>query len=161
MRVLFPLLLAGAVLAQDADKPYLGISLRELTPEKAKELGVEATEGLVVISTGMGSPARVAGVMPLDLLLSINGQETRDKASYQAAMAPLAIGATAVLKLSRKGEVLERTAVLVSKKAYDEEWLLVNHPMPEFVVDEWIGAGPASEKDLRGAVVVLDFWTMT
>ena len=161
MRILLPLLLAGAVLAQDADKPFLGLSLRELTPEKAKELGVEATEGLVVISTAMGSPARLAGVMPLDLLLAVNGQEVKDKASYLAAMEPLKTGDKAVLKVSRKGEVADLTATLVSKKAWEEEWLLVNHPMPEFVVDEWIGAGPASEKDLRGSVVVLDFWTMT
>ncbi len=161
MRVLLPLLLAGAVLAQDADRPFLGINLRELNAEQAAKLGVEATEGLVVISTTMGSPARLAGVMPLDLLLALNGQDLKDLAAFRAGMTPLRIGDKAVLTVSRKGEVLDLTATLASKKAYDDEWLLVNHPMPEFVVDEWIGAGPASEKDLRGSVVVLDFWTMT
>lgn len=161
MRMFLPLLLAGALLAQDADKPLLGINLRELNAEQAAKLGVEATEGLVVISTRMGSPARLAGVMPLDLLLAVNGQEVKDMAAFKAAIAPLAIGDPVVLKVSRKGEVLDLATAMVSKKAYEDEWILLGHPMPEFVIDEWIGAGPASEKDLRGFVVVLDFWTMT
>lgn len=163
MRMLLPLLLAGAAIAQDPDKPFLGINLRELDPEQARKLGVDATEGLVVISTRIGSPARVAGVMPLDLLHAVNGQQVKDIASFRAAIAPLQIGDKVVLRVSRKGRTdpLELTATMTSKQAYEKEWVLLHQPMPEFVIDEWIGEGPASEKDLRGSVVVLDFWTMT
>ena len=161
MRVLLPLILAGAVLAQDTDKPFLGMKLRPLNAEEAKKLGVQETEGLIVVYIAIGSPARAAGVMPLDILLSINGKEMKTEADFKTAAAAFAVGENLALRMSRKSEVVELSATLVSRRAWEDEWLLPGHPMPEFVVDEWIGEGPASEKDLRGSVVILDFWTMT
>ena len=145
----------------DEEKPFLGISLRALNPEVAAELEVTATEGLIVVSTQVGSPARVAGVLPLDLLLEVNGQATARQEAFQAAMAPLHVGDEVKLVVSRKEERVELTARLVSRKDWEAEWVLEGKPLPELDVPAWNRPGPASVEELRGSVVLLVFWYVT
>lgn len=158
MRALLPLLLAGALLAEDSDRPFLGINLRELNAEEAAKLKLDVTEGLAVVSTQIGSPARVAGVLPYDIVVALDGVAMKTKDAFRAAMAPHKIGDEVALSLLRKGEKVELKAKLVSRNAWKDEWVLDGHLMPELVVDSWIGDGPKSAKDLQGSVVLLEFW---
>lgn len=158
MRALLPLLLAGALLAEEADRPFLGINLRELNAEEAAKLKIEVTEGLAVVSTQIGSPARVAGVLPYDILLALDAAPVKTRDAFRAAMAPHKIGDEVALSLLRKGEKVELKAKLVSRNAWKDEWVLDDHPMPELAVDAWIGDGVKSVKELEGSVVFLEFW---
>lgn len=158
MRVLLPLLLAGAVLAEEPDRPFLGVNLRELNAEEAAKLKLDVHEGLAVVSTNIGSPARVAGVLPYDVLVALDGAPMRTRDDFRAALAPRGIGDEVSLAILRKGEKLELKAKLVSRNAWKSEWVLDDHPMPELVVDGWVGDGPASVKELLGSVVLLEFW---
>ncbi|GEM_PF-2636282 len=154
------LLAAGLGGAED-ERPFLGINLRTLSPEVAAELEVTATEGLIVVSTHVGSPARVAGVLPLDLLLEVNGQATPTQPDFQAAMAPLHVGDDVKLVVSRKEERVELAARLVSREDWAAEWVLDGKPLPELTVPAWNLPGPASVEELRGSVSLLIFWYLT
>lgn len=145
----------------EEERPFLGISLRALNPEVAAELEVAATEGLIVVSTHVGSPARVAGVLPLDLLLEVNSQAAATPEAFKAAMAPLHVGDEVRLVVSRKEERVELAARLVSRTDWEAEWVLEGKPLPELAVPMWNRPGPASVEELRGSVVLLVFWYVT
>ncbi|MGE0200609.1 MAG: S1C family serine protease [Candidatus Melainabacteria bacterium] len=55
-------------------RAYVGISVAQLTPEMAQQLGVPEHDGVVVAGVMSGSPAAGAGLQQGDLILSINGQ---------------------------------------------------------------------------------------
>ncbi|MEK7867517.1 MAG: PDZ domain-containing protein [Planctomycetota bacterium] len=152
---------ACGLASAEGERSFLGINLRALSPEVAAELEVTATEGLIVVSTHVGSPARVAGVLPLDLLLEVNGQATPTQEAFQAAMAPLHVGDEVKLAVSRKAERVELTARLVSRKDWEAEWVLEGKPLPELAVSAWNRPGPGSVEELRGSVTLLVFWYIT
>jgi predicted metalloprotease with PDZ domain len=154
------LALCAGVCAEDA-QPFLGIRLRELSPEVAAEIEVTATEGLIVVGTHVGGPARLAGVLPFDLLLEVNGQPTATQEQFRAAMAPLEVGNEVPLRLTRKGEIVDLKPRLVSRTDWAAEWLLDGKPLPELAISAWNTKGPASVEELRGSVSVLIFWYLT
>ncbi len=78
------------------------LGVEPLTSAIAQELGVKATEGLVV--TGMGEgPAARAGIQPYDIILSVNGQRVRDTSSLVKLIADAPIGSTVAIEVLRDG----------------------------------------------------------
>jgi len=68
-RALIPLLEKdGAV-----TRGWLGIGVQTVTPDLGMALGVPAREGAVVLMANDGSPARRAGLMPDDVIVSVDG----------------------------------------------------------------------------------------
>jgi hypothetical protein len=58
------------------------------------------------------------------------------------------------------GTLLLAAALLPFATASAEQPAEMNIPAPEFKdIDEWINTKPLEFKDLRGKVVVLQFWT--
>jgi serine protease Do len=54
------------------DQPSLGVSVQNLTPQIARELGIKQTAGVVVNRVEPGSPAEEAGIQNGDVILSVN-----------------------------------------------------------------------------------------
>ena len=54
---------------------WLGVSLREITPELAKELSLPALQGAYVAEVVPGSPAEKAGIRKGDVIVSFNGHK--------------------------------------------------------------------------------------
>ena len=52
--------------------PYLGVSLADLTPEIAKEYGLDVDSGAVVLEVGPGTPADEAGLRAEDIIVGLN-----------------------------------------------------------------------------------------
>src|SRR5262249_46818534 len=50
----------------------LGLALQELTPELAKQLGVQSEKGVVVTDVKADSPAAQAGLAPGDVVREVN-----------------------------------------------------------------------------------------
>jgi serine protease DegQ len=64
---------------------YLGIEPTTLTADTAKQLGADATGGVVVQAVGEGGPAAAAGLRPGDIIVSIGGTPTPTTSElYQA-----------------------------------------------------------------------------
>lgn len=58
-----------------ADHPYLGVSLRPLTDELRRSLGIRAERGAVVLDVAPGGPAAAAGVRPGDVIIRLAGTD--------------------------------------------------------------------------------------
>jgi len=54
------------------EKPYLGMTVEELTPQLARNLGTSETSGLVVVQVNNNTPAAEAGIKQGDIILEID-----------------------------------------------------------------------------------------
>ncbi len=81
----------------------LGLSVQNLTPEIAQNLGIEGVKGVVVTSVESDSPADEAGLRRGDVILEVNRKVVEDVESYRKAM-KASEKAKSVLLLIRRGE---------------------------------------------------------
>ncbi|QOX78143.1 DegQ family serine endoprotease [Trichlorobacter lovleyi] len=79
----------------------IGISLRELTPELARQLGLKDAKGVVVSEVKPGSSADEAGMVRGDLVLEFNGQPVDSLEAFAASAAKVAKGEVVRLLLRR------------------------------------------------------------
>ncbi len=86
---------------------WLGVGLGEVSYREAARLGLERVYGVWVTQVVPDSPAYDAGIEPDDVILSWNGQETRDPAELSAAVVRTRIGSEATVELVREGRRLE------------------------------------------------------
>ncbi len=86
----------------------LGLSLQPVTPQVAKQLGLDAEEGMVVTEVDPSGPAAEEGVSRGDVILEINKKPVKSIADVQAAIN--ASGERPVLLLiSRRGQTIYLT----------------------------------------------------
>jgi len=62
---------------------WRGIEVEELTSDKARRLGLDVSEGVVIVRIEEGSPAEEAGLGEGDLILTINLQPIKKLADYE------------------------------------------------------------------------------
>ena len=86
-----PALLAGLLLlpapalqaqtsSRSSDRPWMGVSIRDLGDEDAESLALPAnTKGVVVEGVDKDGPAARAGVEPADVVVQIDGANVRDR----------------------------------------------------------------------------------
>ncbi len=98
--------IASGAEAQDRDKPRLGVSLRDLSPDTAYELGVPISGGLEVGRVSSNSPADAAGIMPGDIIIMVDGQKVLDTPALMEAMERAGHGKPVRISLLRQGELL-------------------------------------------------------
>ena len=63
-----------------------GLYVKDLSPDLAKELGLEQVSGVVISSVQPGSRADEAGLRARDVILEVNRAAVKDVGSYQQAM---------------------------------------------------------------------------
>jgi serine protease DegQ len=83
---------------------WIGVEVQELTPQAAESFRLGATRGALIAGVLRGGPADKAGVKPGDVLYEIEGRPVPDPASMLNVVAALAPGASAHMKLKRKGQ---------------------------------------------------------
>lgn len=96
---------------------YLGVEARELTAQMAQQLGLSASEGVVVFSVDSGSAAEQAGLQPGDVITAVNGMPLQSVEDLFAALRELEPGEEVKLSVDRHGEQLELTATLTDRPA--------------------------------------------
>ncbi len=93
--------------AEVEEKPeemgWLGLTVTSVDNEKARQFGVEAEEGILVIRVESNSPAEDAGIVPGDLLLKINRKNVKDMKSYEKIKGELEGKKDSVLFLVQRG----------------------------------------------------------
>jgi serine protease Do len=92
--------------AQDpgsAVKEQLDMTVKEVTPEIARIMGLPDRSGVIVTDVKAGGPAEEAGLQPRDIILKINSMEIKGLKDYQAALAAGEKGNT-LLMLVRRGK---------------------------------------------------------
>ncbi|XHS80095.1 S1C family serine protease [Burkholderiaceae bacterium UC74_6] len=89
------------------ERGWIGVQTRELTPELAQALKLDAEEGVVVSRVVRKAPAEGAGIQAGDLLQEINGRAVRNPPELLAAVSALKPGASVAVKLLRGKRAME------------------------------------------------------
>ena len=64
-------------------RSMLGLEVRPVTPEIARQLNLRTTEGVIVVKVEDGTPAAEAGVQRGDVVKQLNGQTVRTMADFE------------------------------------------------------------------------------
>jgi serine protease Do len=109
-------------------RPILGVSIQNLTPERATELSLETATGVIVAGfVSENSPARVAGIHEGDLIVKIDGENVARVNELQTIVARHRPGDTVTVGVLRGTENLS-FKVLLAERPEGEEVLAMEKP---------------------------------
>ena len=95
---------AGVTVASaevEAKQPRYGISVQDLSPEIAAQLGLDGPEGVLIAHVEPDTPADEAGLRQRDVILEVNQERIRDRDEFARALEKADHGA---LFLVRRGD---------------------------------------------------------
>ena len=111
-RVLDPLLADGRIA-----RGWLGVGLQPVVvPEGLREVASHES-GMMVISLAANGPAALAGLLPGDILLDLDGAPLGRARALAAAMGPERIGSAVQVRLLRAGAVQTLSVVIAARPA--------------------------------------------
>jgi serine protease DegS/serine protease DegQ len=107
-----PVSIARKVLEQiiangEVVRGWVGIEMREITPELAEAFTLPSTHGVLIYSVLHGSPADKSGVQPGDVLVAVDGKEVQVPREMLDLVASLPPGQAAAFRLLRGKEKIE------------------------------------------------------
>jgi serine protease Do len=95
---------------------YLGVTIRGVDGNLAKEKDLEVTEGVYVDSVAENSAALAAGIEEGDVILEINGNEVNTAPELQEMIARHRPGDAVRLKIDRGGKIMDVKAELKNRE---------------------------------------------
>ena len=148
------------VVSFNGDRPWMGVHLKDVTPEKARELKLPGEYGAIVTKVEPDSPAAKAGLAANDVILEFAGDRVRSVAQLGRLVRETPPGRTVNLEVSRDGQ--QRT-LTVKLESHGEEfygsWVRPMPPMPRVTVPkieipphvpgfdfEYFGFGPSHSR---------------
>ena len=107
-----PVSLARNVLEQivvtgEVTRGWVGVEIRELTPEFAQSIGEAELEGALIAGVLRGSPADRAGILPGDVLTGVDGRRVRSASEMLAMVAAIAPGQESQFNIRRGKNALD------------------------------------------------------
>jgi serine protease Do len=117
------LLLGGPASASAHSTPgYLGVSVRDVTPDQLGTLKLRDTRGAEIIVVDHDAPAGKAGLREHDVILQINGQGIANKDQLSRVLRESAPGRSITLVVSRDGQqLIVTTQMAVSQEQVERE----------------------------------------
>ena len=100
-------------------RPWIGVYISTLTPMDARRFGLSVESGILIQEVVEGGPADKAGILPMDVLLEIDGTALTDTAQLQQLLQKFAVGQTVEATLARGREKV--TVQLVLDKLPEQE----------------------------------------
>ena len=85
---------------------WIGANFQKLNPELANYLGAQENNGVVIVRILKDGPAHKGGILPGDLITSIDGVKILDEQDALASIAKVKPGSSTELEIHRKGENL-------------------------------------------------------
>lgn len=82
-------------------RAYLGVGISELDNEYAEELNVTVTQGVVIESLADGGSAEYAGLLPKDVIVSVDGKKVKSVPELQEVIGRAKAGDTIVITVIR------------------------------------------------------------
>jgi len=86
------------------ERGFLGIALRDVNAEMAEALGLETTEGVIIIDVIKDSAAEKAGIRKNDILVEFNGEPIESASRLPIRVAELRPGTQVELVVLRDGQ---------------------------------------------------------
>ena len=96
---------------------WLGVSVRDITPQMAKAYGVDGTNGAMINDVFKGDPADKAGIKRGDVVVELNGTKIKNSSEFVQKVRTLAPNSTAKLQVVRKGKKLNFSVKLGERPA--------------------------------------------
>ncbi len=101
-----PINMAESVMRQlvatgEVHRGRLGVQVKDLTPDLAESMGVTARQGAVIDFVDVLSPAQRAGLVPGDIILSVDGDAVRGAADLRNRVGMTPVGRKIQLTLLR------------------------------------------------------------
>lgn len=130
------------------ERGYLGVQIKDIDEETAKDLGLPDQSGAVVMMVGSDSPAGKAGVEVGDVIVSVAGKKVADSGGLRLIVSSNKPGAKIPLEVMRDKKKITLNATL---EALPEEALAGNtpgSPMPK--------SGGGAKPELISGVIVQD-----
>jgi len=91
------------------EKPYLGMTVEELTPQLARNLGISETSGLVVVQVNNNTPAAEAGLKQGDIILEIDQITVKKLEQFNKKIQDYKKGDNILFLIKRGGSTLYLT----------------------------------------------------
>ncbi len=88
-----------------ATAPF-GLTVKDLSPKLAKEMGLDDTKGVVVYSVDPGSAADEAGLHARDIIVEVNREAVSDVDSYERALHANATDKVVLLLIKRRNSTV-------------------------------------------------------
>ncbi len=99
----------------------LGVSIKAVTSDYAKELGYNGTAGAFVADVEKGQPAEQAGVKAYDIITEINGKRITDSGELRNMVSQTPPGTPVKVKIWRDGSERELTIKLAEVQPVEKE----------------------------------------
>jgi serine protease Do/serine protease DegQ len=101
-----PTSMIKAVMAQlveygEVKRGRIGVGIQDMTPELAKNLGIDQTEGALVGTIEKGSPAETAGVKAGDVVVAMDGKPVHGMTDLRNRIGLMTVGSTVDLTVLR------------------------------------------------------------
>jgi peroxiredoxin len=129
-------------------RPWIGIEIEQ------------GQKGVRVKGVREHTPGAQAGLKAGDEVLAIDGKAVTKPDELIGYVQDKGVGTTVALHLARDGKELDVKLTLAARP--DEAELLRQHlvgkPAPDFALADSMGPHPAKLADLKGNVVVVEFW---
>ena len=98
------------------ERGWLGITIRDLTPELAKTVHVETLKGVLLVDVAKGGPAERAGLKKNDVIIAYRGKEVSETNELRNAVAETPIGTEVKIMILREGRREELTAKIENQE---------------------------------------------
>lgn len=85
-------------------KPWVGISMQDVTPDMAEQWGFPVKRGVLVADVISGSPAAAAGIIPGDIIVEIDGINISSAAEFKSIVNSKTPGSDVIVVLWRQNE---------------------------------------------------------
>jgi serine protease Do len=96
------------------ERGWLGVSIRDLTPELAKSLQLENVRGALIADTVKGGPADKTGLRKNDVVVGFRGKEIQDSGTFRNEVGVTPIGEQAKITVLRDGKKQDFTVKIGS-----------------------------------------------
>ena len=84
---------------------YLGIGITDLDNELAEELSLDIVQGVLIQNVENGSAAQYAGLLPNDVITTVNGKTVKSSPELQELIGRAKVGDKVNLKINRNGDL--------------------------------------------------------
>ena len=91
---------------------YMGVSLQNLTPELAQQLGVKDAHGAAVGEVTAGAPGEKAGLKQYDVITAIDGKKVENSDDLTLEVISHTPGSTVTLDIVRNGQPMKISVTL-------------------------------------------------
>jgi len=111
----------SVLIESDDESGWLGVEIGEVTAEKAKDLRLSATRGVIVSAIEPDSPAAKAGLKENDIITQYDGQVVEGTVQFRRLVRETPPGRTVELGISRGGASQTISVELGDRSAFFEK----------------------------------------